>query len=131
MPSYFASLRLPRLILWCYLCWYLTIAVLYFDPSPGLWLSSLGISSIIGSALLLSIHSPGRRLDRWTVFRLFLMPFCVSSYSCLIKGRNFLLIFPPELKPNLLALAACAGFLTLCLACRTLPQARRAGQPAA
>jgi len=31
-------------MLWCYLIWYLTAVALYFDPSPSLWLTSIGIS---------------------------------------------------------------------------------------
>jgi hypothetical protein len=119
MLSYLGSLRWARIVLWCYLCWYLTIVALYFDHSLGLWLSSLGISAIIGAALILSTLSPGNRLDRWTIFRLFLMPFCVSSYAALIKGRGFILIFPPELKPNVLALTVCAVFVALCALCRS------------
>ncbi len=121
MLRYLAALRWQRIVLWCYLCWYFAIIALYLDTSPLLWLSSVGISAIIGAALLLSITKPGGvRPDRWTVFRLFLMPFCVSSYSAIIKGRGFVLIFPPELRPNLIALASCPVFITLCLVCRRL-----------
>lgn len=80
----------------------------YFDRSPALWFSSLGISAIIGFALILST---GGKPDRWVIFRLFLMPFCVSSYSALIKGLGFILIFSPRWSDNLACLAACAGFL--------------------
>ena len=34
--------------------------------------------------------------DRWQIFRLFLMPFCVSSFAALVKDAGFLLVFPPE-----------------------------------
>lgn len=121
MLRYLAALRWQRIVLWCYLCWYFAIIALYLDTSPLLWLSSVGISAIIGAALLLSITRPGgARPDRWTVFRLFLMPFCVSSYSAIIKGRGFVLIFPPDARANLIALASCLLFITLCLVCRRL-----------
>jgi hypothetical protein len=107
-------------VLWCYLCWYLTIASLYFEPSPALWISSLGISAIIGTALILSTLSPVHRPDGWTIFRLFLMPFCVSSYSALIKGRGFTLIFPPSLQQNLTAAGVCTLFVVGCGFCRLL-----------
>jgi len=81
MISYFARLNLSRLILWCYLAWYVAIVGWYFDPSPMLWISSLGISVVIGIALNLATHQPEQSRDRWVVFRLFLIPFCVSSYS--------------------------------------------------
>ena len=38
----------------------------------------------VGIALLLSTWHSGARLASWTTFRLFLMPFCVSSFSALV-----------------------------------------------
>lgn len=108
---YLAALRWPKLILWCYLCWYGAMVALHFDPAPRLWLSSLGISALIGVALILSTSGAGRAPDGWTTFRLFLMPFCVSSYAALIKDQGFVLLFSPSLKENLICLALCAGFL--------------------
>jgi len=113
MLRYLATLPTARVILWCYLLWYLCIVSLHWDPSPVLWLTSVGMSTIIGFALLLSTSGNGRRPDGWTTFRLFLMPFCVSSYSALIKGKGFLLIFPPDLRENAVALGAISLFLVL------------------
>jgi hypothetical protein len=113
---YLASLTLPRVVLWCYLIWYLTVLVRYFDPSPSLWLSSLGISVIIGMGLYLSTVHGGRsrtKLEPWQIFRLFLMPFCVSSFAALIKGQGFVLVFHPELSTNLAAAAACVAFVVV------------------
>jgi len=47
---YLANLSKGRLILWCYFIWYLVVLVRYFDPSLRLWLTSLGLSLIIGFA---------------------------------------------------------------------------------
>ena len=107
---YLAALSRSRLILWCYLCWYVTMVARYFDPSPRLWLSSVGISAIIGYALILST---GPSQPFWVTFRLFLMPFCVSSYASLIKGHGFVLLFSPRLIDNALCLLACVAFLVL------------------
>jgi hypothetical protein len=86
----------------------------HFDPTPAIWLNALGISAIIGVALYLSVREPGKPPpDRWTTMRLFLMPFCVSSFSQLIKGKGFVLVFPPDLHENLISLAACAVFVSL------------------
>jgi hypothetical protein len=92
--------------------WYLVVLVRYFDPSPRLWFTSLGLSSIIGVALFLSATAGATkvRLDRWTIFRLFLMPFCVSSFSALVKGKGFILIFSPNPNEILLAIGLCALF---------------------
>ena len=82
MPlKYFASLGTANIVLWCYLIWYLVTVVNYFDPSPAIWLNSLGISAVIGGALVLSVGGQSLRIaDRWQTIRLFLMPFCVSSF---------------------------------------------------
>jgi hypothetical protein len=111
MLRYFATLPTARLILWCYLVWYVCVITLYFDPSPMLWVSAMGMSGIIGLALLLSTTGPGSRPDGWTTFRLFLMPFCVSSYSALMKGKGFILIFPPAWKENVISLGCIAIFV--------------------
>ena len=124
MVGYLRSLPAPKLLLWCYLLWYLFVAVTYFDPSPTLWASSLGLSGIIGTGLYLSTAFAGRertRLAFWPIFRFYLMPFCVSSFSALIKGHGFVLIFHPTWGRNLEALALCASFCALAGACRLLP----------
>jgi hypothetical protein len=110
---YLRQLDTARIILWCYAIWYAVVLVRYFDPNPMLWLTSVGLSGIIGCALLLSTRAAigAIRLNRWGVFRLFLMPFCVSSFAALVKGRGFILIFAPTLKENLLALALCGVFV--------------------
>jgi hypothetical protein len=109
---YLRQLDRARFILWCYLIWYIVVLVRYFDPSPRLWITSMGLSAIIGCALLLSTRAAigSTRLAKWGVFRLFLMPFCVSSFSALVKGRGFVLVFSPQLRENLLALGLCAAF---------------------
>ncbi len=119
MIRYFANLRWTRLVLWCYLMWYFTILSLYFEPSVSLWLSSLGISAIIGTALILSTASAAHRPDGWTIFRLYLMPFCVSSYSATIKGKGFIVLFPPSVTENLAAIGACLAFIAFHRACKT------------
>jgi len=110
MLKYLSHLSTGRLILWCYLIWYLVVLARYFDPSAKLWLTSLGISAIVGVALVISTSSSAlgtRPLDSWQRFRLFLMPFCVSSFSALVKGHGFILIFSPRLSENVLALGIC------------------------
>ena len=113
MFNYLSKLSTGRLILWCYFIWYAVIFARYFDSSPKLWLTSLGISIIVGVALIISTTSSAqgtRPLDNWQRFRLFLMPFCVSSFSALVKGHGFILIFSPKLMENLLALGICFLF---------------------
>ena len=111
---YLATLTPPRQVLWCYLIWWGFVFTRYFEPSPTLWLSSLGISAIIGTGLYLSTAHGGRvrtALEPWQIARLYIMPFCVSSFAALIKGHGFLLVFYPSLSANLSALGGCAAFL--------------------
>lgn len=117
---YFATLTAPRAVLWCYLIWYLCTVWFHFDPAPALWLNALGISAVIGVALMLSVHRPGVRPDRWQTLRLFLMPFGVSSFSALIKGKGFVLIFSPAPQELAWTAGACAAFLALVGALRRL-----------
>jgi hypothetical protein len=121
---YLRELPPGKVVLWCFLLWYLATVIHHFDATPGIWLNALGISGIIGVALYLSVREPGKPPpDRWTVLRLFLMPFCVSSFSQLIKGKGFVLVFPPDLHENLVALAACLGFVLLVCTVRRLSEA--------
>jgi hypothetical protein len=109
---YFANLSPGKIVLWCFLIWYLATVIHHFDATPAIWLNALGISAIIGIALCLSVLEPGKaRPDRWTTMRLFLMPFCVSSFSQLIKDQGFVLVFPPDLHEIFISLAACAVFV--------------------
>jgi hypothetical protein len=113
MLRYLRGLTPPKLLLWSYLIWYAHVAVRYFDPHLSLWLSSLGLSVIIGSGLYVSTAFHGTKrvsLGFWPTFRFYLMPFCVSSFAALIKGRGFVLIFHPQLFDNALALSHCLGF---------------------
>jgi hypothetical protein len=122
---YLARLSPSKIVLWCFLIWYLVIAIHHFDAAPAIWLNALGISAIIGIALYLSVREPGKPApDRWTTMRLFLMPFCVSSFSQLIKGKGFVLVFPPDLHENLISIAACAAFVFTVLIVKRLARPR-------
>ncbi|WP_461480686.1 hypothetical protein [Porticoccus sp.] len=116
MLDYFGNLSKGKMVLWCYLLWYLVTLYFYFDPAPRLWLNSLGISAVIGLALMLSVNSPqGGRSDHWQTFRLFMMPFGVSSFSSLIKNQGFILVIPPRAEEQLVAAGSCLLFVTLVL----------------
>ncbi|MEY2411369.1 MAG: hypothetical protein QOF48_4039 [Verrucomicrobiota bacterium] len=125
---YLRNLNSARLILWCYFIWYLVVLKRYFDPRLDLWLTSLGLSGIIGFALYVSTVTAGStrlKLGFWQLFRLFLMPFCVSSFAALVKGKGFILIFSPNLNEIAVAAGLC---LALCLIVAGLKHsARRSG----
>ncbi len=114
--QYFATLRPGKAVLWCYLVWYLVNAIALFDPTPQIWMNSVGLSAIIGFALLLNVSGKADNRnapDAWQIFRLFLMPFAVSSFSTLIKGKGYVFIFPSDPKLLLTSVGACGAFLAL------------------
>jgi hypothetical protein len=118
---YLTNLSNGRLILWCYFIWYCVVLVRYFDPSPRLWLTSCGLSLIIGFALFISTTAASAnkiKLDFWQTFRLFLMPFFVSSFSALVKNKGFILIFSPKPTEILIAVVLCAALCGVVLALR-------------
>ena len=112
MLRYLRSLTTGQLILWCYFLWYLVVLVRYFDDNPRIWLTALGLAAIVGVALYVNATSAaaGRaRLGFWPTARFFIIPFCVSSYSALIKNRGYRLgIFSPDPIDLGLAIGACA-----------------------
>ena len=109
---YLANLSAGRFVLWCYFIWWAVVLVRYFQPDPLLWLTSLGLSVIIGFALFVNTTASGRnrlRLEPWPTFRLFLTPFCVSSFAALVKDEGFFLIFSPRWGEMAVAAGLCAG----------------------
>ena len=112
--AYLGALTNGRILLWCYAIWYVVNIANHFSAVPRLWITSLGLSVIIGLALLISTRSSSKgttQLDRWQIFRLFLMPFCVSSFAALVKDAGYLLIFPPSWRENLIGVALMAAFV--------------------
>lgn len=108
---YLAGLTAGRYVLWCYLIWWGVVLVRYFDPNPRIWMTSLGLSLIIGIALTInSMSGSGSpKPQPWPTFRFFLTPFCVSSFAALVKDRGFLLVFSPRWEEMAAAAGACAG----------------------
>lgn len=114
MIGYFARIPTGKMVLWCYLVWYCVTLYFYFDPSIRIWLNAAGISLVIGIALMLSVSGPATaKKDPWQTFRLFMMPFGVSSFSSLIKGQGFILIIPPRPVEQWAAIGSCLVFLAL------------------
>jgi hypothetical protein len=121
MKHYLVQLSWSRIILWCYFIWYAITAVLYFDPSPALWLNALGLAAVIGAALNLSVAAESGKLPpRPQMLRLFLIPLCVSSYSSLVKNQGFILIFPPAPAERIMLVGACLGFIAMVCAVKWL-----------
>lgn len=115
--NYFARLTPGKMVLWFYLIWYVVTVFFHFDPNPKIWINAVGISIVIGIALMLSVSNGQSPLaSPWQTFRLFWMPFAVSSFSSLIKGQGYTVIFSPHLYEVLVALSACFLFGLLIVA---------------
>ena len=111
LNQYLRDLKPDKIILWCYLIWYIVTVYYHFDPNLKLWLNSLGISAVIGTGLILSVsRQPLTKIDYWQVFRLYAMPFCVSSFSSLIKDQGFLVFIAPKFQEVMTALSSCLTF---------------------
>jgi hypothetical protein len=124
MLRYLRSLNAGRVVLWCYFIWYLVVLVRYFERNPAMWLTSFGLSVIIGIALYVNSAMSGRqrlRMGFWPTVRMFMMPFCVSSFSAMVKNRGFWLVF----SPNPLEVAAAAGLCAAFCGMVWAAQARR------
>jgi len=125
MFRYFARLPAGKAVLWCYLIWYGVTVFNHFDPAPSIWLNSIGISLVIGLALSLSVGTLRAAFaNRWQAFRLFMMPFSVSSFSSLIKGKGFVVVFPPAPGELAASIGACAAFLMLMAIIKAIDRTR-------
>jgi hypothetical protein len=113
--KYLYEIKLDKAILWCYLIWYVTVVCFHFDPSVKIWINSIGISAVIGTGLMLSVSSSKGERDRWQAFRLYLMPFCVSSFSALIKEQGFIVFISPNIKETIVSVSGCVLFLSVIL----------------
>jgi hypothetical protein len=118
--QYLYEIQLDKAILWCYLIWYIIVVFFHFDPSVKIWINSIGISAVIGTDLMLSVSSSKGKRDHWQAFRLYLMPFCVSSFSALIKEQGFIIFISPNFTETIVSVSCCGLFLLLILVVKVL-----------
>jgi hypothetical protein len=113
---YLAQLPVGRTILWSYVIWWAVMVHYYFRTDVRLWLMSLGIGVIVGFALMLStgpVDLERFRSRFWESLRLIICPLMVSSFSALVVGKDFILVFSPQRMENIIALGGIAVFLLL------------------
>jgi len=115
MFVYLVKLKSSKMILWCYLIWYLTMVFIYFDESLKIWINAIGVSIVVGSALLLIFSESNDKCGTWQIFRLYFTPFCVSSFSLLTKDWNFIVFLADNFWHNTIALFLCFIFLGITL----------------
>jgi hypothetical protein len=113
---YLAQLPVSHIILWSYVIWWVVMVHYYFRADVRLWLMSLGLGVIVGFALMLSTGPVSVERFRWRFWesmRLFICPLMVSSFSALVVGKDFILVFSPHRTENIIALGGIAVFLLL------------------
>jgi len=130
LVRHFARQSASLILLWCFLIWYLVMVALHFEAAPRLWLNALGMGAIVGTALTLSVrHGRGPAREFWRLFRLYAIPFCVSSFSALVRDDGFYAIVSPVWRDNLVATGGCLLFVSWIALARVLERNRiNAGQ---
>ena len=116
LVRYLAQLPASRIILWSYVIWWAVMVYYYFRLDVRLWLTSLGIGVIVGFALMLStgpVSMERLRVRFWECLRLFICPLLVSSFSALVAGNGFILVFSSSATENAVALGSIGVFLLL------------------
>lgn len=128
MPlRYLARLEARRVLLWSALIWYAVTMARHATANPDIWLGAAGVAGVVGVILAANAIPPGgtwRALGFWPAARFFLIPFCVSSFSAVMREVGFVVIFPRNVADNLAAGGAVAAFLLLCGAARRLRRGR-------
>lgn len=120
--KYLANLSVGRRVLWSYIIWYLFFMTRYFESTPALWFTAMGLSALIGVAIWINAAASGStpiKLERWPIARFFMFPFCVSSFSATVKGHHFFLVFSRNPYEDLAALCACALPWVACAVARS------------
>lgn len=120
---YLASLDPRRALLWCGFIWYAVLMGRHAPFMPGPWVNAAGIALVVGLVLTANAIPAGgtwRQLDRWSLLRFFVIPFCVSSFSSTMRDAGLVVIFPRNLADNSFAVAGVARFILLCAAVRRL-----------
>ena len=124
MIKYLGSMRVKVKILWCYFLWYFYFLIKYFDIDPNLWSCSFGISLLVGFVLNINSYDSLKDFlkleDKWKISRFFIIPFCVSSFPAIIKGKGFILFFSPHLIENLYAGFICISFWSFTYLCKKI-----------
>mmetsp|Transcript_27707 Transcript_27707/g.51666 ORF Transcript_27707/g.51666 Transcript_27707/m.51666 type:complete len:126 (+) Transcript_27707:998-1375(+) len=94
--------RPPLIPMWFLLFWYIYIMGFYGANEGGVWGTAIGIMFIVGFMLTGNMyHAPFEkywREKKWATFRVFIIPFCVSSYSASVslQSDKFAFIFPKD-----------------------------------
>lgn len=129
--SIHALTRTPYVLLCSSFVWYLYIVVTFASCCSSLmWVNALVMSLLVGSVLVSSSYLASGKTrfvefasrSKWGILRLYLIPFCVSSYSAVAFTQGFIGAFPVE-HPVLggigIAVASAVGLILAGIHCAT------------
>jgi len=120
---YLAHLDSRRALLWSGFIWYAVLMGRHATLMPGPLVNAAGIALVVGLMLTANAIPAGgtwRQLNRWSLLRFFLIPFCVASFSAAMRDAGLIVIFLRNPADNVFAAAAVAGFMLLCAVARRL-----------
>ena len=117
------TLQVPQILLLSFFIWYLFI-VISFSSNYLVWVNAIVMAFFVGNILCLNAYMATKKEkyfeflseNRWIVVRLFLIPFCVSSYSGVAFSHGFIAAFPVnEYTTGLIGLGISLGFMGVLL----------------
>uniref|UniRef100_A0A6U2Z8K1 Uncharacterized protein n=2 Tax=Lotharella globosa TaxID=91324 RepID=A0A6U2Z8K1_9EUKA len=94
--------RPPLMPVWFLLFWYIYVMAFFGADDASVWGTAVGIMFIIGFTLTGNMyHAPFEKYwseKKWATLRVFIIPFCVSSYSSSVSLQQdkFVFIFPKD-----------------------------------
>lgn len=108
---------LPLCLIFTYFIWYLWIISNFPLPtevSIKIWPNAICMSIFVGTVLNANAYIPPLKqhfyLRKWSVFRFYVIPLCVSSYSSIAQHHSFVLLFPAsEYKIGLIGMGIALG----------------------
>lgn len=108
---------LPLCLIFSYFIWYLWIISNFPVPSEvsiKIWPNAACMSIFVGTVLNANAYIPPLKqhfaLRKWSIFRFYVIPFCVSSYSSIAQQHSFVLLFPAsEYKTGLIGIGIALG----------------------
>lgn len=93
----------PLCLIFTYFVWYVWIISNFPLPpevSNSVWPNAMCMSLFVGTVLNANAYIPPLKqhfyLRKWSIFRFYVIPLCVSSYSSIAQHHSFTLLFPVQ-----------------------------------
>eukprot|EP01094_Clydonella_sp_ATCC50884_P003296 TRINITY_DN12551_c0_g1_i1.p1 TRINITY_DN12551_c0_g1~~TRINITY_DN12551_c0_g1_i1.p1 ORF type:complete len:185 (+),score=53.10 TRINITY_DN12551_c0_g1_i1:292-846(+) len=117
-----AAVPWAKAILVCYLIWWLVVISTNFPLVSSVWVDAAIIGVVVGFALNLNAYEGGHGMgallrhlyaNKWMIFRFFLIPFLVASYSgaIAVERDRFQFLWPKDPFVSLAGVSLSAALL--------------------